>query len=222
MTDPLEALRAECERTSDVVLDLPEDDFHRRTRCPEWDVKELLGHMYRDVLRVFTGLSQAAPEMADTDSVSYWRAYAPKDDARDIADRAKEIAAQHQTGRDMAEAWDDLWRRSVALAETADRARVVRTWRPTLTLDDLLRTRVLEIVVHGTDLAAALGRPPWPTPEGLAVTNSILLALLGSDLPGQLEWDGIMFAERGTGRSALTADEAGILGPAAAEFPLIS
>jgi uncharacterized protein (TIGR03083 family) len=221
-TDPLGALRSECQRVSDVVLDLPEDAFSRQTRCSAWNVKELLAHMYRDVLRVFTGLSESAPEAADTDSVSYWRAYAPVDDATDIADRAKDIAAQHETGRAMAEAWDDLWRRSAGLAESADRSRVVRTWGPKLTLDDLLRTRVLEITVHGTDLAAALGRPPWATEDGLGITNAILVALLGLDLPVGLDWDGVTLAEKGTGRSALTDTERDTLGELAGEFPLLS
>ncbi|HJP65403.1 MAG TPA: maleylpyruvate isomerase N-terminal domain-containing protein [Actinomycetota bacterium] len=220
--DPLEALRGECQRVSDVVLDLPEDDFARPTRCTEWNVKELVAHMFRDVLRVLTGLSEPAPEAADTTSVTYWRAYAPVDDARDIADRAKDIAAQHETGRAMAEAWTDLWRRSVALAEGADRERVVRTWAPALTLDDLLRTRVLEITVHGTDLAAALGRPAWATDDGMAITNATLLSLLGSDLPHELGWDGLTLMEKGTGRSGLTPDERAILGSAADVFPLIS
>ena len=220
--DPLEALRAECERVSDVVLDLPVDAYSRQTRCSAWDVKELVAHMYRDVLRVFTGLSEPGPEAADTDSVTYWRAYAPVGDAKDIADRAKEIAAQHETGHAMAEAWDDLWRRSVALAETADRNRVVRTWGPMLTLDDLLRTRVLEITVHGTDLAAALGRPPWATEDGLGITNAILLALLDSELPEGLDWDEVTLAEKGTGRSALNDTERDTLGDLADRFPLLA
>jgi uncharacterized protein (TIGR03083 family) len=220
--DPLQALREECQRVSNVVLELPEGDFDRATRCSAWNVKELVAHMYRDVLRVLTGLAETAPEKADTDSVSYWRAYAPVDDAADIADRAKQIAAQHQSGRAMAEAWDDLWRRSVTLADGADRTRVVRTWAPALMLDDLLRTRVLEITVHGTDLAAALGRPPWSTKDGMAITNATLLSLMGTDPPPELEWDDHAFMEKGTGRAPLEPGERAILGPAADRFPLIS
>jgi hypothetical protein len=99
---------------------------------------------------------------------------------------------------------------------------VVRTWRPLLTLDDLLRTRVLEITVHATDLASALGRPPWPTEAGMSVTKDILLALLGADLPDVLGWDDVTFAEKGTGRSALTDKEREALGSAADGFPLLA
>jgi uncharacterized protein (TIGR03083 family) len=220
--DALEALRGECQLVSDLVSELPEEDFGRPTRCTEWNVKELVAHMYRDVLRVFTGLSESAPEAADTDSVSYWRAYAPVDDATDIADRAKEIAAQHETGQAMAEAWNDLWQRSVALAATSDRDRIVRTWRPTLTLDDLLRTRVLEITVHRMDLNAALDLPPDPTEGGLEITEEILLGLLGQALPDGLGWDGPTFLDKGTGRAGLTETERATLGELAAEFPLLS
>lgn len=220
--DALEALRGECERVSDVVLKLPEEHFARPTRCSEWNVKELVAHMYRDVLRILTGLSEPEPEAADTDAVSYWRAYAPVDDAADIADRAKEVAAQQESGRAMAEAWDDLWRRAVDLAEKADRDRVVRTWGPLMTLDDLLRTRVLEITIHALDLASALGRPPWSTDAGMAVTKEILLALLGGEVPEELSWSDVKFAEKGTGRSAIADEERDTLGDLVTRFPLLS
>jgi len=40
MADPLEALAEECEEVSKIVLDLPEADFARPTRCTAWNVKE--------------------------------------------------------------------------------------------------------------------------------------------------------------------------------------
>jgi hypothetical protein len=49
MPDPVEALRDECELVSQTVLGLAEDRFAGPTRLPAWNVKELLGHMYRDI-----------------------------------------------------------------------------------------------------------------------------------------------------------------------------
>ena len=156
--DAFKALRGECEELSKVVLDLPEDDFARPTRCTAWNVKELMGHIYRDIDRINAALSSEPPGEATDDSVSYWRAYDPSVDASAIAGRAKDLAASFGWGSELAAAWDELWRRAVAAAAQEDPARVVVTWGPALTLEDLVKTRVLEITVHGTDLSLMAAR----------------------------------------------------------------
>lgn len=95
------------------------------------------------------------------------------------------------------------------------------TWGPALTLDELLKTRVLEVMVHGTDLSDALGRPPWATPHGLAITGEIMRRLAGADLSPDLGWDDLTLIEKGSGRSPLTQEERGALGSLADRFPLM-
>jgi uncharacterized protein (TIGR03083 family) len=220
--DPLEALRGECEAVSETVLALAEEDFARPTRLPAWSVKQLLGHMYRDVDRTNVGLSEPAPEAADTDSVSYWRSYDPTADAPDIADRAKQIAANYQTGSELAQAWDEMWRRALDTASATDRARIIHTWRPNMTLDEFLRTRVLEITVHRLDLEHALGRRAWGSDAAVSIIDGILVGLLGKEPPSTLEWDVIEFIEKGTGRIPLTDQERTVLGRLANRFPLLA
>ena len=220
-TDPLDSLRAECELASELVLGLPEEDFARPTRLPAWNVKELLAHLYRDVNRINVGLDQTAPPEPDRDSVSYWRSYDPTIDSSDIADRAKELAASYGSGQELVSAWDEMWRRALGRAGTADRDRVVVTWGPALILDEFLRTRVLELTVHRMDLNAALGLPPDPTEGGVEITTEILLGLL--DAPAQdVPLDGLALIEPGTGRRPLTDEERTSLGDLADRFPLIS
>jgi uncharacterized protein (TIGR03083 family) len=222
MPDPLTALRGECELVSQTVLGFPEERFAQPTRLPAWNVKELVGHMYRDIDRINTALTQDAPPMADTDSVTYWTRYDPAVDGPDIADRAKEVAAAHDSGQALASAWDELWRRALGRAETTDRGRIVVTWGPALTFDEFLRTRVLEITVHRMDLNDALELPPDPTEAGLEITEEILLALLGQAMPESVGWDGATFVEKGTGRSDLTDAERATLGDLADGFPLLA
>jgi uncharacterized protein (TIGR03083 family) len=218
--DPLEALRAECELVSQTVLGLPEDEFAKPTRCSDWNVKELLAHMYRDVNRTNVGLDEPPPPQADADAVSYWRSYDPSVDSSAIADRAKELAASYGSGQELASAWDEMWQQAVARATTTDRARVVATWGPALTLDDFLATRVLEITVHRTDLNDSLGLPPDPTEDGLEVTNEILLGL--TDAPAaDVPLKGLDLLETGTGRRPLSDDERKALGDLADRFPLL-
>ena len=220
MADPLEALAEECEEVSKVVLDLLEDDFARPTRCSAWNLKELLAHMYRDVDRTNVGLSTPSPPEATRDSITYWTSYDPVTDGRDIADRARELAAGY-SGTELAEAWDEMWRRAVAAAGQADRARLLVTWGPILTLDEFLKTRVFEITVHRMDLEDALGRKGWGTDRAVAIVDETLEGLLGVEPPSDLEWDVVDFIEAGTGRRPLTAGERKILGPLADRFPLM-
>ncbi len=217
----LDALREECEQVSEVVLELPEGEFSKPTRCTAWNVKELLGHMYRDVDRLNTGLSEPPPSRADTDSVSYWHSYDPKKDSPATAERAKEVAAGFATGHDLAEAWDEMWRRAVRRTANEDPGRVIKTWGPALTLEEFLRTRVLEICVHRMDLEDALGRKCWGTDEGVSIVDDILVGLLGQEPSYELDWDVVQFIEVATGRRAVSGEEKEILGRLAGRFPLI-
>ncbi len=220
-TDALEALRRECELASQIVLELPEEDFARRTRLPAWNVKQLLGHMYRDVDRTNVGLDTDAPAVADTDSTSYWREYDPATDGPATAQRAIEVASGHETGQALANAWDEMWRRALGRAGDTDRDRVLVTWGPALTLEEFLRTRVLEIAVHRMDLNAALGLPPNPTEDSVTIVTEILLGLLDAPPPGSVDVSDLALIEVSTGRRDPTAEERSALGDLVDRLPLL-
>ena len=218
-----DALGEECLKTTEVVLSLPERDFGLPTRCPPWDVKALLGHMWRGMDRLRTALAAPAPPEPDTDAVSYWRRYEKgrSADSASISRRAQEAAASFPTGRDLARSFDALWREALDAVRSEDGGRVVSTWGPRLQLEEYLKTRVLEMAVHGLDLARALSREPWVTPAGAATTREILVGLLGSDPPPALGWDDVAFIEKGTGRQEVSAGEREVLGERAGLFPLL-
>jgi Mycothiol maleylpyruvate isomerase N-terminal domain len=68
--------------------------------------------------------------------------------------------------------------RSELAAQPADRA-VFLPWGPwSLTLEDLLRTRLLEIAVHHDDLACSVGRPIEDLPAAATDAAVALLAVL--------------------------------------------
>ncbi len=219
--EALDALRVECELVSEAVLSLPEDRFELPTRCTEWNVKELLAHMHRDVEQVLVAVAEEAPGEPDADAVSYWTRYDPTVDASSIANRATTRAASYRSGRDLAIVWDDLWRHVVDLAGREPPLRIVVTWGPVTSLDEYVKTRALEITVHGMDLAAALGRDFWTTAEGADVVTRILKGLLGQDPPDALGWDDLTLIDKGTGRAPLTEDERETLGALAERFPLL-
>jgi hypothetical protein len=59
---------------------------------------------------------------------------------------------------------------------------------------------------------------PPPVPASLQVTRETLDALLGERVP--VDWDDATYALKGTGRLALTGEDARALGPLAERFPL--
>jgi uncharacterized protein (TIGR03083 family) len=221
VASPLAALRAECELVSETVLSLPEESFSLRTRCTAWDVKGLLGHMYRDIDRLNVALSEGAPPEPDTDSVSYWRSYDPIVDGPAIALRSQELADTYATGKAFANAWDEMWRNTLNSTSKADLDRIVVTWGPALTLNEFLKTRVLEMTVHRMDLEDALGRKGWGSDDAVSIVDDIMEGLLGEQPPSDLEWDVVDFIEIGAGRRPLTEAEREILGPLADRFPLM-
>lgn len=216
------ALREECAEVSSALAEIEEKEFDGPTRCPAWNVKELLAHMHRDLDNVAVYLAEPGPPEATHDSVSYWNYDAAKL-GPGIADRAKTFAATFATAGDLTAAWNERWPQICDLAEATDAMRLVTTWGPALSLEEYLRTRVLEIVVHHLDLEDAFGRSCWGTDEAVGIVDEILVDLLGKEPPHELEWDAIEFIERATGRKELTEQERSLLGVRAAKrFPLIS
>ena len=219
--DAFDALAEECEQVSKTVLSLSEDDFARPTRCTAWNVKELLGHMWRDIDRINFAIEHPADEV-DADAVSYWTRYDPVGDAPDVAARGKETADRFATGSELAQDWDRHWRDTIDRARLLPPDRIVVTWGPKLTLVELVKTRVLEITVHRLDLDDALGHKGWGTDQAVAIVDEILVGLLGQDPPPELEWDAIEFIEKGTGRQPLTDEEREALEELADRFPLLA
>ncbi len=218
----LGALREECDLISQLVLGLSEEDFAKPTRLPAWTVKELVAHMYRVINRINMALDQPPPAAADSDSVSYWRMYDPATDSQETADAAKDIASQYESGGQLASAWDEMWRRAVGRAADVDPGRIMATWGPALPLDELIRTRVLEMTVHRADLMDALGLPPQPSDAALEITEEVLLGLLDADPRSVPNWNGVELIEKGTGRRPLSDEDRKVLGDLADRFPLLA
>jgi uncharacterized protein (TIGR03083 family) len=223
--NPLVALREECDALSATLRGLSERDFARSTRCAAWDVKGLVGHLHRGFDRLNDALASDPPPPATHDAVSWWRAYDPAPGSarsREVAQQSTEIAARYPTGADLARAFDALWPAALARAAAADGARLVVTFGPVLTLEEFLKTRVLEVTVHRLDLEDALGRRGWGTASAVGIVDDILVELLGAEPPTELGWDALDFIEAGTGRRDLTDAERRRLGPRLAKrFPLL-
>ncbi len=216
----LEALEVESARAETPMRAAAADAFEAPTRCPAWDVRGLIGHMLRDVHRLLDLLQEPALGPPDTDSAVYFGSYDSAAEAPDIAERSIEMAARYATDDDLVEGFATTWRRAVKTAADAGHDRLVHVFSHTMVLPDYLETRVVEMTIHGLDLAAALHTERWMSVEGAAITRDVMSRMLGSAPPDG--WDDVTFFEKGTGRAPLTDDDRRALGPTASRFPLFA
>ena len=206
----------------EALRDLPEAAFAGPTRLPLWSVKELVAHMWRDVDRIRAYLAEPEPAEVQADGVTYWRAYDPAIGSAGVADRAKEVAAAFATGGALVDSFEANRVEVLAEARDTPAERLVVTFGPAMRFDEYLRTRVLEMAVHGLDLADALDVRPWLTSGGARVTRDVLIGLLGEAPAIVRRWDDRTFIDTATGRRALTYEERTALGPLARTFPLLA
>ena len=212
----VDAFGAEAGRLSEQVLDADETAFARGSRCPPWSVGELLYHVRIGVGRIPGMLAETEPaDGALIPAASYFRpgerfSSAVNDDRIVVAQRG---AAALGTGAAVARDFDRAWRESWAKVREAGQARVVRTRHgDRMLLTEFLGTRVLELAVHGLDLAAGLGRPPWMTSAAACVVAEMLLpAGAISRLLDESGWDQVTLIAKATGRLPLTLADAAMI-----------
>jgi uncharacterized protein (TIGR03083 family) len=217
----LGAFVAESEAVEITLRGLPPAAFDDATRCAAWDVRALTGHMLRDADRVLDYLAAPPPPAADTGAAAYFRRFDPVAEAPGVAARSIERAAGFASTGALVAAFGTTWREAAERAGGTGEDRLVQVaWGPAMRLDDYLETRVLEMAVHGLDLAEAIGVPPWLTPGGGAVVRALLTELLGTVPPRG--WNDIELAEKGTGRRPMSPADLEALGPSAGRFPLLA
>jgi hypothetical protein len=89
-------------------------------------------------------------------------------------------------------------------------------------LTDFAGTRVVELAVHGLDLATGLGRPPWLTSEAAGVLEYLWLPPGAAQrLRDQTGCDRITLITWLTGRATPSAAEQKLLHEAGARFPAL-
>lgn len=207
----LTAFRAESERLTEAVTGLSEREWDLPTACEPWRVRELLGHVRVVVGWVPGMLEGPAPARAEVSAVEYYRPderFSAETNAARIA-----LATEHATaqggGQTLAEDFADTWQNVHRLCRAEPTGRVVVTRHgDAMLLSDFLLTRVVEVAVHGLDLAAALGRDPWLTPQAGGAVEELLLGAEGVSRVRGLGWDQVTFLRKATGREAISADEA--------------
>jgi uncharacterized protein (TIGR03083 family) len=140
----------------------------------DWDLRALVGHTSRSLVTVETYLARPADEVVVPTAAAYYTAIAEAGGANtpEITQRGRD--AGEALGEDPASAVRELLGRvSGMLSSYADDYALV-TIVGGMRLDEYLRTRIFELVVHGLDIAGATGVDPGF--DAAPVTDATCLA----------------------------------------------
>jgi len=174
---PLEALVTETAALTHTLASLPEPAWASPTRCRPWDARALLAHIRVAVARVPQALAEPAPPAAEVSAVEYYRPderFSPTTNADRVA--TAQTHASDRPGPAILAEVDDLRGALVDMCTPEPPGRVVRTRHgDAMLLTEFLKTRVLEVAVHGFDLADAVAAPSWLTPPATEVLQTLLL-----------------------------------------------
>jgi uncharacterized protein (TIGR03083 family) len=225
------AVRAEAATLAGVAAGLTPADLARPSPCPPWTVADVLGHVIVAVSRI--GQALAVPDDGNGALVTAVGYYRPDARFSAAANDDRIVTAQVMAARlgeadavAVAAELDRSWRDGCALLERAPAGQIVRTRHgDRMLLAEFARTRVVELGVHGLDVAAGLGRVPWLTPQAADVLEELLLPAGGAGLAGRLRASFSVgragLIAKLTGRAALTGPEEEVLRAAGvARLPL--
>jgi uncharacterized protein (TIGR03083 family) len=208
----MEAFGAEAQRLSEVVTGTEDAAFARPTTCAPWTVAELLYHVRMAIGRLPVMLSAPEPpSIGLVSAAAYYRAdqrfSASTNDDR--IQSARRGAAALPDGPARARDFDEARQQAWALLQSAPPERVVQTRHgDRMLLTEFLRTRVLELAVHGLDLAAALKRQPWMTAQAAGVTEDLIVpSAAATTLRAETGWDKVTLIAKLTGRRPVTTAE---------------
>jgi len=202
----IQVFHDEAENLEDVLTTFTPVEWDRPTPCEPWTVRDLVGHLTVVISWLPAMLTDSAPARAEVSAAGYYspdERFSPETDQARIA-LARSKATAHAAPSGLVEEFAATWRLAHSLCAAEPAPRVVRTRHgDAMLLADFLLTRLVELTLHGLDLATALSRAPWPTPRAAQAVEHLLLG--GASRPGG--WDRPTFLRKATGRLPLTPAE---------------
>jgi len=162
---------------------LPEDAYARASVLPEWSVAELTGHLvfaHRTLLDAL-GRPTRQPALPIAD---YVRGYRPNADT--ISAASREVAAVAAGPAVVTQLAAAVAACATAFAELGRRTVVLGPSGP-ITTEDLLDTRIVELIVHSDDLSRSLPDrvPVARQRDAFARCTRTLAAILAGQHPGR-------------------------------------
>ena len=214
------AFRDEGDALASVSGSLGPLDLARPSPCPPWLIADLLAHIVIAAGRIGPAIEAAGNPPGDGDLVSAAGYYRPGERFSptvnsDRIDIAGALARRLGDAAAIQAALTTACQDSLTRLESAAPDQQARTRHgDQMLLTDFAVTRVVELAVHGLDVAAGLDRAPWLTGGAAAVVEALLLPGGTADaavLRDQLECDRAGLIARLTGRAPLSSPQARVL-----------
>jgi hypothetical protein len=213
--DTVRILEAELGQVERAFRGLSEEDWRAPTMLrpldetkPPWTLFELAGHF--DISIGLTVMLMAEPQdgQVGRDRVSFF--IFPRSEVAPVVYDYAYTMIEGKTPQEMPDKLRDTFTKTVDGARSMAPDTVGPGYYALMRLDEFVASRVVEAVVHGLDLTDALGRQPMATPEGLAVTATILDELLArrtvAGRPPDLAGDDLAWVRAASGRGPAHPD----------------
>ena len=190
-TEVRDAFAGECRQVTETLRSVPAEAW-RRPALGQWNLRELVAHLFRAVTRVEAYLDQPVPAHAVpsepsspmADRVTYWHMDLAGEAAA-IAQRARRDAPTVHRPTAAAD-FEREWQAVDARVRSLPPDHLTSSLRGPMLLDEYLATRVVELVVHHMDVRAALDLPPESDVGAARLTMAVLEGLLGGPRPRNL------------------------------------
>ena len=161
---------------------------------PHWTVFELAGHFDISIGLTRMLIDGLGEEQPARDRTSFF--INPRSETGPVVYGYAYTMVEGKTPADMPGVLADTFAKTIEEARSVPASAVGPGYFAPMQVDEFVASRVVEAVVHGLDLTQALGRDPIGTPQGIALTASILDDLLArrtvgrrpADLADDLAW----------------------------------
>ena len=180
---------------------------------PHWTVFELAGHF-----DISIGLTRMLIDGRDDlqpgrDRTSFF--INPRSETGPVVYEYAYTMVQGKTHADMPDVLAGTFGKTIEECRAVPADTVGPGYFAPMQVDEFVASRVVEAVVHGLDLTLALGRDPIASPEGLALTASILDDLLARRTLGRRPadlFDDLAWVQAASGRAEHTDTRLPLIG----------
>ena len=197
----IDTLADELARIEATFRGLTESDWAASTRLvpvdpdlPHWTLFELAGHFDISIGLTRMLIGGLGEERPARDRTSFF--INPRSETGPVVYGYAYTMVEGKTPADMPGVLAETFGKTIEEARSVPASAVGPGYFAPMQVDEFVASRVVEAVVHGLDLTQALGRDPIGTPQGIALTASILDDLLArrtvgrrpADLADDLAW----------------------------------
>jgi len=186
----IDTLAGELARLEETFRGLTEADWAASTLLvpvdpdlPHWTVFELAGHFDISIGLTRMLIDGLGEEQPARDRTSFF--INPRSETGPVVYGYAYTMVEGKTPADMPGVLAETFGKTIEEARSVPASAVGPGYFAPMQVDEFVASRVVEAVVHGLDLTLALGRDPIATPQGVALTASILDDLLARRTVGR-------------------------------------